>query len=249
MQETPWYLDDQFWQVFYPTMFGPAQFALAEEQVPQILQWLQLPAGSAVLDLACGPGRHSVPLAEAGMAVTGLDASPFLLAQAKAHARERGARVRWLRQDMRAPLGSEQYDAVLCLWSSFGYFDHEEEDLQVLRHVHAALKPGGQLLLDVVGKESLLRDLQPVHCTEFDHGDLLFERPVLTHGMRRMENVWYLIRAGQVHEQAWAHNIYTAPELAALCRQAGFSQLEVRADLQGAEYDMEAERLLLRAVK
>ncbi len=249
MHEIPWYLDERFWQLFYPVMFGPERFELARRQVPQLLRFLDLSRGQVVLDLACGPGRHSVPLAQAGLRVTGLDASPFLLQQARAYAREAGVKPRWLRQDMRAPLGEGEYEAVLCLWSSFGYFDDPGDDLLVLQQVRRALKPGGRLLLDLVGKETLLRELQPVHCTEFEHGDLLFERPVLTDNMRRLENVWYLIRDGQVHEQTWAHNIYTAAELEQLCRQAGFSRIEAYADLDGGEYDLEAERLLLLAVK
>ncbi len=249
MAQMPWYLDDGFWQVFYPVMFGPERFQQAERQVKPLMRSLELAPGDTVLDLACGPGRHAVPLAAAGLRVTGLDASPFLLERARNYARERRVGPRWLRQDMRADLGRERYRAVVCMWSSFGYFDTVDEDLRVLEQAWQALLPGGTLLLDVVGKERLLQDLQPVHCTEFEHGDLLFERPLLTDGMRRMENVWYLVREGRVYEQCWSHNIYTAVELEQLCFRAGFSSVRVQADLAGSPYDMEAERLLLFAVK
>jgi 2-polyprenyl-3-methyl-5-hydroxy-6-metoxy-1,4-benzoquinol methylase len=73
-----WYIDDEFWRRFGPLMFSEPQFSEAAEQVPRILERLDLKNGR-VLDLGCGPGRHALPLARAGLAVTAVDTSAYLL--------------------------------------------------------------------------------------------------------------------------------------------------------------------------
>ena len=168
-----WYIDDEFWQRFGPLMFSEAQFSEAAEQVPAIRERLALDQGT-VLDLGCGPGRHALPLARAGLDVTAVDTSEHLLASLEERAAVEGLKIEAIRADMRTFERAEAFDAVLLMWTSFGYFDAEADHGEVLDRIRASLKPGGRLLLDLVGLETLCRDLQPVHCTEYDDGRLLF---------------------------------------------------------------------------
>ena len=101
-------------------------------------------AGQRVLDLACGPGRHTAALARRGARVVGLDLSRVLLLAA----REAGA-DRLVRADMRSlPFRDAAFDAVLNLFTSFGYFTEDVEHETVLREVARALRPGGRFVLD-----------------------------------------------------------------------------------------------------
>jgi SAM-dependent methyltransferase len=101
-------------------------------------------AGQRVLDLACGPGRHAASLGRRGARVVGLDLSPALLAAA----REAGAE-RLVRADMRGlPFRAGAFDAVLNLFTSFGYFEEDAEHAAVLRDVARVLRPGGRFVLD-----------------------------------------------------------------------------------------------------
>lgn len=250
MNSTPWYLQDEFWQVFYDCMFHPDSFEQAKAQVSDILSLASCGTDQpSVLDLACGPGRHAIPMAELGCAVTALDASPYLLNIAKSQAKKHKLNITWRRQDMRAAFGESTFDLITCLWSSFGYFEQASDDLKVLNLAFKALKPGAVLILDIVGKESILRDLQPVHCTEFDKDVLLFERPALLAEMTRLSNQWTLVKAGQAYQVEWEHSIYSAAEMKLLCEKAGFEQIDVFADWSGNDYDDMADRLIIRAQK
>ncbi len=102
--------------------------------------------GRRVLDLACGPGRHSSALLDAGARVTGIDLSAALLA----HARERlGQRARLVRGDMRRlPFAPGSFEIVVNLFTSFGYFSDDADDQDVVREVARVLVPGGSLVLD-----------------------------------------------------------------------------------------------------
>src|SRR5205814_3776760 len=124
-----------------------------EREVDDLLRLLKLPPGSAILDLGCGYGRHALPLAQRGYQVTGFDKSEHLLRLAQqSDAIAQRVQVRWIHGDMRDIPFTNEFDAVLSLFSSFGYFEEEEENQRVLHQVQRALKPGGLLLMDLVSQ-------------------------------------------------------------------------------------------------
>jgi ubiquinone/menaquinone biosynthesis C-methylase UbiE len=107
---------------------------------------LGLPVGSRVLDVPCGQGRHAHLLAEAGFDVDGLDYSSDLLAVARK--RGTGSGLRYTRGDMRKMPArwTGRFDAVLNLFTSFGFFAHPSDDVRVVREFARVLKPGGVLV-------------------------------------------------------------------------------------------------------
>ncbi|HEX2188182.1 MAG TPA: class I SAM-dependent methyltransferase, partial [Longimicrobiaceae bacterium] len=125
-------------------------------EVEGVLEVLDLPPGARVLDLACGWGRHSVELARSGFRVTGIDLSPTLLVRARKRAGAAGVEVEWVRGDMREPGRAGEFDAVLSLYSSLGYFLSDEEDLRVLRGAREALRPGGTFLLETMHRDHVV---------------------------------------------------------------------------------------------
>jgi cyclopropane fatty-acyl-phospholipid synthase-like methyltransferase len=128
----------------------------AEAHLEKILSHLQLPEGATILDLGCGAGRYSIPLARRGYQVTGLDLSPTLLAEA----RKSDAPITWIEQDMRDLSGLGPFDLVLSLFTSFGYFNHKENQ-RVLEQVYDVLKADGRFVLDYLRPEEVKRKLIP----------------------------------------------------------------------------------------
>src|SRR5258708_7355845 len=167
-----WFEDESFWRDFYPFMFSEERVAIADEQVSQVLALAGIDAG-AVLDLCCGPGRHSVALAKRGFQVTGVDRTRFLLNKARRHAKSARARVEFIRSDMRDFVRPDTYKLALSLFTSFGYFDDKGEDSLVMRNIFASLKKGGVCVIDVMGKERIAKVLQPTHATGHSDGTLL----------------------------------------------------------------------------
>ena len=104
----------------------------------------------AVLDLACGAGRHSKPLCERWWTV-GLDLSAALLRVARREAPD----APYVRADMRVlPFADESFDLVVNLFTSFGYFEDDHEHARVLARVRDAMKPGGTFVIDFLNRES-----------------------------------------------------------------------------------------------
>lgn len=242
-----WYLDEQLWRDFYDCMFSPEDFQQADEQIESLLQMVgYMP--DRVLDLASGPGRHSLPLAERGCHVTAVDSSAFLLSQLRARLRDELA-VETVRKDMREFARPGSFDLITSMWTSFGYFDSEQDNLDLLTRCFDNLDDNGVLIIDTVGKEYLLRELQPVHCREYDSGRLLIERPVLNEAMTRIHIQWLLIDGDTVKRKEFSHSIYSGVELQDRLNAAGFRDVVLYGDWQAGAYDIDAERLIAVARK
>lgn len=127
----------------YEPLFDQAR---DRREVARLVELLALPDGARILDCPCGQGRHAHPLAEAGYAVDALDYSAPLLAAARRRGTTR--RLTFTQGDMRAlpAKWSGRFDAVVNLFTSFGFFDDPSDDLRVLSQFARVLKPGGVLI-------------------------------------------------------------------------------------------------------
>ena len=115
-------------------------------EVDFVLRRLRLPAGARILDLPCGYGRHAALLARGGFRVVGVDLSLAMLTEARRRYPE-GPRLRFRRADMRRVAYHDEFDAVINLYTSFGYFT-PAQNVTALRRMARALRPGGRLLID-----------------------------------------------------------------------------------------------------
>lgn len=132
-------------------------------EIEFLIDVLNLPAGAAILDLGCGTGRHAVELARKGYAVTGLDLSSGMLAQARSKAQAAKVAIEWIQADASKFALDKQFDAVICLCEgSFGLLggadDANEQPLAILRNVSRALKPNGKTLFTVLNAYKMIRE-------------------------------------------------------------------------------------------
>ena len=134
-----------FDSVHYHRLYGHHDDREARELIDCLITRGHLRPGATVLDLGCGTGRHSRHLASRGFDVTGIDLSSESLAIAR---RSERPNLRFIRQDMRLPVRTRQFDHVLNLFTSFGYFDDPGDDMSVVHNMALALKEGGCVILD-----------------------------------------------------------------------------------------------------
>ncbi len=152
--EQPWF--ERYFGLDYLRIYRLADTAV---QVAMLRRHLGgLPAGTRLLDLPCGHGRHAVELATWGLQVTGLDLSAEFLTIARSAAAARGARVGLVRADMRAlPLAAASFDAAICMFNSLGYFDQVADNQTVLDEFGRVVRPGGRLILDLANLDYVRR--------------------------------------------------------------------------------------------
>jgi SAM-dependent methyltransferase len=238
-----WFEDESFWSELYPFMFPEERFHLAEEQIEKVLSLVGYKEG-VVLDLCCGPGRHSLALAKRGIEVTAVDRSEFLLRKAKEEAAKLNLEIEFVSDDMRQFVRSDSFSLVLNMFTSFGYFDDKEDDLKVLQNAYQSLKPGGTILIELLGKEPLARRYLATISTELGDGLLLIQRHEIGEDWTRCRNEWILVKDGAAKSFNFQTRLYSGQEMKDILQRAGFEEVKVFGDLDGNKYGVDAERLI-----
>ncbi len=230
-----WFDDDSLWRDLYSFMFPEERLAQGYDAAEKIIA-LTKPKGKDVLDLCCGPGRVSIPLAKRGFRVTGVDRTKYLLEKAKARGRAAKAKVEWIRADMRDFVRRGSFDLILSMHTSFGYFDDKSEDIAVLRNMLTNLRPGGICVIEVGGKEWLARIFAPTTSLVLPDGTLFVQRHEIIDSWTRIRNEWILIRNGRTKTFRFHHTIYSGQELKDRMEQAGLTKVKLYGNLDGDAY-------------
>jgi SAM-dependent methyltransferase len=243
-----WWKDSFFDPRFY-TPSDERHLAAAPGEVRFLVKALGLRKGTRLLDLCCGVGRHSLLLAKRGVEVTGVDYSiPYLL-EARRKAREMGLNIDFQREDMRNLRFRDRFDAAINLFTSFGYFDKQADNLQALKGVARALKPGGLFLLDVMNREWLLSHFKQRDWQPWLGGFLLEEREWLP-GARRLHTRWIRIYPdGAQAERVFSLHNYDKGSLGALLRKAGLKSMRWWGNYQGEALSKDTNRLIVLSRK
>jgi SAM-dependent methyltransferase len=238
-----WFENETLWRELYPYVFPVERLAAAYGQVARILALAGV-SGGAVLDLCCGPGRHAVEFARRGFTVTGVDRSRYLLERARVSADAAGTKVEWVLGDMREFQRPAAFDLACNLFTSFGYFAREEDNLLVLRNVRRSLRGGGTFVMDMVGKEHMQSQGMKDRRTQFADGAELIQQPHVRDDWTRLESEWTVVKNGQSRSYRFEHHLYSGPELHDRLLSCGFNTVRLYGDLQGAPYGPEALRLI-----
>ncbi|MDQ0172142.1 class I SAM-dependent methyltransferase [Paenibacillus tundrae] len=216
----------------------------AYQEVHKMINWLQLEPNSRVLDLCCGMGRHSLALADAGFQVTGIDLSDVLLREARDM--DTDNRVEWVHADMRELPLKGGFDAVVNLFTSFGYFKEDGEQLKVLQVIHRMLKPGGSFIIDFMNTAYVTRHLV-AQSTREDEGQYIEEFRKIEDGfvqkeIRITDTTIPDQKARVYHERV---KLYSREQLSHLLHEAGLIVDQVHGGYDEEKYDeQESSRMI-----
>ncbi len=216
-----------------------------EREVQFLVRELKLEGSMRILDLACGFGRHANRLAELGHQVTGVDITPAFLEMARQDAARRGVHVEYVQGDMRNITYRQEFDRVLSMFTSFGYFG-DDDNFKVLKNVARALKPGGLFCLDTMNRDRLVRQFLPCAVTEKER-DLMIERNEFDPVTGRIYNRRIIIRHGRRKDAPFSVRLYTATEMAYLLKEAGFDRWWFYGDWDGSPLTLESRRMIVIA--
>jgi SAM-dependent methyltransferase len=247
-KQKPWHENDDFWELWGPVMFNERRVADAPIEVDNLISLLKIDPGARILDLCCGVGRHSLELARRGLKVTGVDRTSAYLTQARKQSKKEGLNIEFIREDMRSFCRPSTFNAAICMFTSFGFFEDPMDDRKVVLNMYQSLKKGGRFLIDVMGKETLAAIFRERDWNRKDNAIILEERKV-TQDWSWMEAHWTLIKDGKVYENTLTHRIYSAAELKSLLKDCGFSEIKVYGDFTGSPYDQNARRLIAVAYR
>ena len=228
----------------------------AQREVDFINSALNLPqvapdatGGARILDLCCGHGRHTVELATAGYSMVGQDLSATFLDLATGAAAARNLQIQFVHADMREIPFEDELDAVINMFTAFGYFD-DTENQKVLDAVARALKPGGKFLIDLNNTLRIIRDFRPQSWDELSDGTVvLTERDynLLTGNIEELRT--YIAPDGSKREVHLAWRLYFYPEFAKMLNRAELAPIQVFGGFDGSEYTWDSNRMIVLAEK
>jgi len=217
-----------------------------EEEAERLVALLEargiVRAGLRILDLACGAGRHTAALERRRAAVVGLDLSMPLLVSARHRAR--GALTRG---DMRAlPYRDGSFDAVLNLFTSFGYFEDDHEHEQVLRDVARVLRPGGRFVLDFLNAPAVRAQLVALDERSVGGRVVVQERSLSEDGRFVVKRIHLRGDGRSFLERV---RLYDRAELERMLGAIGLVPLEVLGDYDGGPHGASSPRVLILAAR
>jgi SAM-dependent methyltransferase len=192
----------------------------------------------AILDLACGAGRHTQALRAQGCRALGLDLSLELLA--------RGPQLPRVAGDMRGlPFRDGTFDWVLNFFTSFGYFDTEPQNFKVLQEVVRVLEPGGRFLLDLMNLDATLAHLREYEVRQVAGCRVEIHRWWDARQRRLNKRIRYDAGAGEPRTLLESVRGYSRDEVEIGMRWAGLEVTETYGSFAGEPYGRDSERLIL----
>lgn len=172
MKDTEWF-EDWFDTSYYHILYKNRDFSEAEEFIHRLALELNLEPQSAVLDLACGRGRHALTLSNCGFKVLGVDLSENSIQAAKQFENDV---LEFAVHDMRNVIPDKQFDAVFNLFTSFGYFDSLKDNQRVMNSIAQMLKPNGIFVIDFMNAPRVIENLVVSESKEVDNIHFTIQR-------------------------------------------------------------------------
>jgi SAM-dependent methyltransferase len=221
-------------------------------EVQGIISLLKLQPADRLLDCPCGYGRHSIGLARRGISVIGADINSEEL-QIACQSLSDLPNVQLIKNDMRFLYFHNHFDAVINMFYSFGFFETDEENIQVLRNFYTALKPGGQFLMhtDVNIPRITSGKYKSVEQRHLCDGKRLEIVDRYNADHKRIEGTWTLIHPDQRVEELTPYSVrvYTNEEFTRWCYDVGFKKVTAYGSWDGEPLTDESEDMMIIAQK
>jgi SAM-dependent methyltransferase len=247
-RDSAWYVD--FFGDDYLNIYGHIFTAeRAAQEVSFAERVLELKPGARVLDLCSGQGRHSVPLAQRSYRVTALDLNPDYLALAQRAAAARGVKLETVTADMRRIPFNASFDAIINMYSSFGYLESEADDVQVLESAAIALKREGSFFLDMLNREWAVANYIQNDWHTGPDGTLYVERRDLDLATSRMHVHFTIVDPNGSRRESIGHKIrlYSLTEISRMLSHAGFDEITAHGGFDGEIYSIDTRRMIVSA--
>ena len=239
--DTTWYAS-WFNTPYYHILYKDRDYAEGENFMYNLTEYLNIPEKGKILDLACGKGRHAIYLNKIGFDVTGVDLSENSITHAKQFENEN---LHFNVHDMCKPY-NQQFDAVFNLFTSFGYFENEEDNLNTIKAIKEDLNAYGFGVIDFLNSDYIIDNLVEENTKTVEGIDF--------HQKRRVEN-GYIVKdisftaKGQDFEFQERVRALTLTDFEALFEKAGVHLLDVFGDYKLNKFHKKTSKRLILIFK
>jgi SAM-dependent methyltransferase len=219
----------------------------AKKLVDLILNNITVPPGGKVLDLACGPGRHSILFAQKGFKVSAVDLSKNLLKVALDSAVKSNVYVNFIEADLRNLCIKPKFDLVVNLFTSFGYFEDDKENYKLFRRAFYFLNDNGYFVLNFFNKNFLEKNIVSSSEDCIDNSKIVQERKI--EGQRVVKKIT-ISKDGNKRHFMESVRMYSKDELITGIEDSGLKVEKIFGDVRGRTFDLETSpRIIIIARK
>ena len=222
---------------YYHILYKDRDFAEAENFISLLVNDLDIPKNSTIIDLACGKGRHSIFLNKLGYKVLGLDLSTESIFHNKQfQSSSLKFEVHDMRDEIFPNIFKEKVDAVFNLFTSFGYFEDENDDKKVFQSVSNSLKENGYFVLDFLNEKWVKNTLVPEYISTKDGIDFHIKKRI--ENQKIIKDIFFKDKGKDYHffEKVKLH---TLREIEDYAEEFGFERVKIYGDYNLGEFDLE----------
>lgn len=239
------WFEEWFDSPYYHLLYRDRNHAEAEAFIEKLIDTLNLPVTSKVLDVACGSGRHALQFSKHGYQTTGLDLSPNSIATAK---ELRNDLVSFLVADMRTFKLNASFQLVTNLFTSFGYFSDLGDNLKALKTIVEHLEDDGLFILDFMNTSKVIQNLVSHSEKKVEHTQFIIERKL--EDKKILKTILFMDSDGAKHSYTERVQAIEYKDFLELFNDAG---LEVKSTFKDyrleAPYDSEGDRMIFLCKK
>ena len=241
----PWY--ETAFDRDYLRVYAHRNEAAARKEAEFILTHTPPESRRRILDIACGPVRHLVWFCSAAEFAVGVDRSADLLAEAAARLGPLSTKVKLICADMRSLPFTSEFTCVTLLFTSFGYFQTDQENLSVIQQASNALLPDGVFWLDYINEPHLRNSLQP-HSRHTDGRRIIEQNRRITDDGRVEKQIRILDDTGErtIDESV---KLYPREQIEQMFTQSHLSVKKVWGDFDGQPHTAHSPRLIIMGAK
>jgi len=223
-----------------------------DTEVDGIINLLDLKGREKILDIPSGYGRHSIGLAKKGFDITGSELNSIHLNKATQNSRAENVTVKFNQENMINIKYNNEFDAVINMFYSFGFFDTDEENNKVLKNFYDALKPDGKFLFhtDVNIPRILSGKYREDETRNLTNEKTLRIIDIYNPKDKKIYGTWIIKdKYGKEEKKDYIVRVYTKNEFISLCKQVGFKSFETCSDWDRTPYSENSEDMLIIAKK
>lgn len=228
---------------YYHILYKNRDDSEASAFIDRLVSYLAPQPTAHFLDVACGKGRHSKYLNSKGYNVTGIDISPKSIEEAKLYQNET---LHFEVADMRKSFAQNDFDIALNLFTSFGYFDCEQDNLLALQNICKAIKPNGRFVLDFFNAEKVLKQIVPYETKTIDGIEFTINKRIEEH---RVIKTISFEAEGNPYSYTEKVEIIDKTHFETLFAQTDFEIVEVFGDYQLSPYNAQTSDRLIFVVQ
>lgn len=224
---------------YYHILYKDRNYREAQLFMDNLTQYLNLPSQASVLDLACGKGRHAIYLNQLGYNVVGADLSENSIEEAK---KNENNGLHFVVHDMRESF-DEKFEAIFNLFTSFGYFEHESDNLKTLMAIKNSLSEYGFAVIDFMNVYQVLENLVPNEVKTVDGIDF---------NIKRFEKDGYIIKEINFEDKGQSFHFeekvraLTLENFQSMMQEAGIDLLDIFGDYKLKKFHKkDSERLIM----